>query len=69
MSKYIFYTMEGYTEPPLESKEVDNCQMLGFSEGENEGEALRKLLSEHEWIEEVGFDPGKIIGCRLAPEE
>lgn len=29
MNEYIFYTFEGYTYPPKEDKEGENCLVLG----------------------------------------
>ena len=45
MARYIFLTMEGYTYlPDSEAMEpyVENCQMLGFAEGENAKEAFNR---------------------------
>ena len=35
MNEYIFYTSEGYTQPPRCDKEVDNSQILGRAFGED----------------------------------
>ncbi|MBR0072383.1 MAG: hypothetical protein IJP95_00965 [Bacteroidales bacterium] len=46
MNKYIFYTCEGYTEPPLEYNEIENCQVLGRAIGKNIKEARKYLLKK-----------------------
>lgn len=63
MNEYIFYTMEGCTYPPHAEKEVENCQVLGFANGENPGEAKENLIKENPWIIECGFNPNKTL-CR-----
>ena len=40
MNEYIFYTCEGYTEPPAEGHVVENCQVLGRETGETAEEAM-----------------------------
>ena len=56
MNEYIFYTCEGYTYPPIEDMEVENCQVLGCAEGNNVDEAIHNLLKENPWITECGFN-------------
>ncbi|KNZ68294.1 hypothetical protein Tfer_3161 [Thermincola ferriacetica] len=59
MKPYIFLTSEGYTfQPDSDSVEpdIDNCQVIGFSEGENAEEAFRNLLQENEYLLETKFD-------------
>lgn len=56
MNEYIFYTYEGYTKPPIEDKEVDNCQVLGRARGRTQKEAKEFLIKNNPWIEECGFD-------------
>jgi len=50
----------GWTRPPLEGKEVDNCQLLGLARGRDGAAAKGTLLRENPWIVEVGFDPDAI---------
>lgn len=69
MNEYIFYTSEGFTEPPDGNCEVDNCQMLGRANGVDAREARKKLLEENPWIEQAGFDPGKFFVKRLLTDE
>lgn len=68
MNEYIFYTCEGYTYPPREGKEVENCQVLGRAEGQNINEAELTLLETNPWIEECGFDIENVIGKQIVNE-
>ena len=56
MNEYIFYTPEGYTYPPCEDMEVENCQVLGRALGNNPEEARNNLMQDNPWIKEYGFD-------------
>ncbi|MBQ2290558.1 MAG: hypothetical protein II248_00080 [Paludibacteraceae bacterium] len=69
MNEYIFYTCEGYTEPPLEGHIVENCQVLGRETGKTAAEAKRNLLHNRPWIEECGFDVEEIICKQLLTDE
>lgn len=68
MAEYIFYTMEGFTQAP-DGTDVDNCQIMGFTHGDNLHEGLRNLLEENEWIINRGFNPECLIGRSLAIDE
>ena len=61
MNEYIFYTCEGYTEPPIEGKEVENCQVLGRAKGRTPKEAKDFLIKNNPWIEECGFNIHEMI--------
>ena len=61
MNEYIFYTCEGYTYPPKEDEEIENCQVLGRALGKNIEEAKNNLLKENPWIEESGFAVDEIV--------
>lgn len=50
MNEYIIYTAEGYTIAPNENIEVENCQVLGCTYGNNAEEAQDNLLRENHWI-------------------
>lgn len=69
MNEYIFYTTEGTTYPPIEGKEVDNCQLLGRASGNTLEEAKSNLLKENPWIEECGFDSNSIKAEQILTEE
>ena len=47
MNNYIFFTTEGTTYPPIEGKEVDNCQLLGRAYGQTSEEAKSNLLKDN----------------------
>lgn len=66
MNEYIFYTPEGYTLAPIESVEIENCQMLGIAIGKDEIEAKNNLLEDDPWIIVAGFNPAKFYNRRLA---
>ena len=73
MNKYIFLTTEGITYAPWDEKideapQVENCQMLGITFGENQQDAQQNLLKENPWIIEAGFNPDEIFGHELAKE-
>ena len=61
MSKYIFYTAEGYTCAPNKNYEVENCQVLGTAMGKDNSEAQNNLLKDNPWILKAGFSPSKFI--------
>lgn len=69
MNEYIFYTIEGNTISPNESKEVDNCQVIGISEGNNPNDALSNLLDSNKWIIPAGFNAELFICRQLMTEQ
>ena len=69
MNEYIFYTCAGYTEPPLEGKEVENCQVLGRATGNTPKEAKELLIKNNPWIEECGFDLYDTICKQIVTDE
>lgn len=69
MNEYIFYTCEGYTEPPAEGHVVENCQVLGRETGETAEEAKRNLLHNRPWIVECGVDAEEIICKQIVTEK
>lgn len=69
MNEYIFFTTEGTTYPPIEGKEVDNCQLLGRAYGQTPEEAKSNLLKDNPWIREAGFDSDCIIVEQILTEE
>ena len=66
MRTFIFYTLEGYSESPI-NEITENCQLLGEATGETAHDALNNLLKENEWIIEQGFrlNEGKVIAREL----
>lgn len=69
MNEYIFYTLEGYTFPPREDKEVENCQLLGRAYGKNLKEARKHLVQNCPWIKECGFNIYDAISKQLLTDE
>lgn len=69
MNEYIFFTSEGTTYPPIEGKEVDNCQLLGRAKGNTSEEAKSNLLKDNPWIEETGFDSDCIMAEQILTGE
>ena len=69
MNEYIFYTCEGYTYPPKENKEVENCQVIGRAWDNNEQQAKKNLIKTQPWIEECGFDSNEFICKQLLTED
>lgn len=59
MKSYIFITAEGFTyQPNSESHEpdIENCQVIGFAEGNSPEEAFKNLTEENHYLLETNFD-------------
>ena len=59
MKNYIFLTSEGYTyQQNSESSEsdIDNLQVIGFSEGNNSQMAFENLIKNNEYLLKTKFD-------------
>lgn len=69
MNEYLFYTTEGTTFVPNMNADIENCQVLGYSKGENKVEALLNLLIENPWIKESKFDVSKIISVQILSKD
>lgn len=69
MNEYIYYTIEGQTEAPNVSFEVNNCQVIGIVSGNTSNEAFNNLLNENNWIEKAGFDQEKILVKQILNKE
>lgn len=69
MNEYIFYTTEGATYPPIERKDVENCQVLGRAFGKNVQDAKMQLEKKCPWIKECGFDIEKAISKQVLTDE
>ena len=55
MKNYIFITKEGCCSDP-EGNDIENCQVLGWGQGENVKEAFKKSNEEFDGILNTGFD-------------
>lgn len=69
MNEYIFYTAEGRTDAPNESRPVENCQVLGKARGRHPAEAKANLLAENPWIVTAGFAPSEFFSAQLLTNE
>lgn len=59
MKQYIFLTTEGFTfQPGSEGikAEIDNCQVLGFGDGNNPESAFQNLLQLNNYLLATTFD-------------
>ena len=63
MKKYIFYTTEGFTQDK-DGNAIENCQVVGWSDGEDEKDAFRNLLIEYQYPD--GFCFNEIMSQELA---
>lgn len=61
MNEYVFYTLEGGTEAPNPKWEGGNCQYIGRATGDNQSQAVDRLLAENPWIKDAGFNPRKFM--------
>jgi len=46
MNNYIFLTDEGYTFQPNSESDIENLQVIGICNGENEKEAFYNLMNQ-----------------------
>jgi hypothetical protein len=59
MKNYIFYTSEGFTfQPKSESIDpnIENCQILGWTNGKNPKEAFKNLKEENNFLKKTTFN-------------
>ena len=59
MNSYIFITTEGYTYQPgseAVKPEIENCQVIGFSQGKDERQAFENLVAENGYLLGTTFD-------------
>lgn len=59
MKNYIFITTEGTTCHPVSNfleLDIENCQVIGFGEGNNPKEAFNDLIKENDYLLETNFD-------------
>ena len=64
---YICYTWRESESP--NGTEINNLQVIGVAEGENEIEAIKTLLKENEWIWDSGFNVAEFIGYELKSDK
>lgn len=66
-NNYIFLTAEGFTfQPDLTNIEpdIENLQVIGFSDGMNAEDAFERLLQQNEYLLDTSFD--EIFSLELA---
>ena len=64
MKFYIYITKEGYTSQPNNNNsepDIDNCQVIGFSKGNNENEAFKDLIKENKHLLNTSFNELRCI--------
>lgn len=62
MKKFIFLADEGSTQTP-ENEDIENLQVLGWSDGDSLESALSNLNIENPYLKEAGFS--KTIAMEL----
>ena len=70
MRTFIFITTEGTTLQPsstTEMKDIENCQVIGYSDGENEQIAFDNLINENDYLLDTSFD--EVICLELKSEK
>jgi len=60
MKTYIFYTNEGFTQDNTNNG-IENCQIIGWAEGDTPKNAFNNLVSEKEYLKTHDFDS---ISCQ-----
>ena len=69
MKAYIFITKEGSTYQPdsvSPEPDIENCQVIGFTTGNDEYEAFKNLIRESGYLLDTNFD--EIICIELKNE-
>lgn len=59
MKNYIFISQEGFTFQPNSQElepDIENCQVVGFSSGNNPKEAFSTLLEENRYLLYTSFN-------------
>lgn len=69
MNEYLFYTCEGYTYPPKDDEEVENCQVLGSAFGKDVLEARNHLENDCPWIKNCGFNIEESLSKQIFTDE
>ncbi|WP_295021895.1 hypothetical protein [Sulfurimonas sp.] len=66
IKKYIFITFEGFTFQPhseLDVPDIENMQVIGFSQGIDTKEAFNTLLQQQQYLQNTTFN--EIIAMEL----
>jgi hypothetical protein len=70
MNNYIFITNEGVTYQPNNTSleaDIENCQVIGFSKGNNEEDAFKNLKKDNKFLLNTNFN--EIICMELKNED
>lgn len=70
MNTYIFITTEGATFQPksqVSEPDIDNCQVLGYGDGNSSDEAFQNMLEKHNYLPRTTFD--EVICLELKNED
>lgn len=72
MKFYIFLTAEGYTFSPHSERaepDIENLQVIGFSEAFDEKDAFERLLKENPYLSESSFNEIICLETMYPPEK
>ena len=64
MKSYIYITKEGCTYQPNSinpEPDIENCQVIGFANGNDENEAFRNLIKENKYLLNTRFNELRCI--------
>ena len=70
MKYFIFTTAEGYTYQPNSNATIpdaENCQVLGFGEGDDVSKAFENFITENLWLSKTSYD--QVIAYELRHKE
>jgi len=66
-NNFIFLTTEGFTFQPDSTNiepDIENLQVIGFSDGVNAEDAIEKLLENNQYLKQTSFN--EIFSMELA---
>jgi hypothetical protein len=66
MRNFIFLTQEGLTKTPSDT-DIENLQVLGTANGENENQAFENLIKENDFLLYSDYD--EVMCLELRGEE
>jgi len=72
MRNYIILTNEGRTLLPSaegEIKDIENMQVLGFSQGPDKKSAIRTFCTDNPWLKETGFSGMMALCLKDCPKD
>lgn len=60
MKKFMFYTTDGFTQD-ADGKDIENCQILGWGNGNDEKSALMDFNQNHSYLKEYNFKDISVV--------